>query len=390
MIEPYLIGSVGQSLERIRQLRQIVQGPYRREYDGLRQICLRHLDDIQVALQYLAEETVVDIGLQTPRRVREFKRIVELLEFVENVGVFALSRVSQDDDFLNRLITDVCAEIAYPLISPVVSHISQDYLYIYSEFNLLCLPLVESRFFLHLPDIYHELCHPFHRKQDANLPVLESYHAAYKHSLLVMAKHFRDALAAADRLPNSESKVYQLQLWHTCWAKYWMQEFFCDLFGVLTTGPAFAWSHYHLCVKHSGNPFETPLMSVATHPADNARMCAALMMLKRVGFEEEAKHIEKAWRDFIDVMDYRLEPEYRLCYPKNLLDEIVEATKEGVEGSNIVTAKPDSQKPIVALLNAAWREFWRAPAEYQAWAAAQFDTLRSSRGFSGNYPNRNP
>ena len=44
MIESYLIGSVGQSLERIRQLRQIVQGPYRREYDGLRQICLTRLD----------------------------------------------------------------------------------------------------------------------------------------------------------------------------------------------------------------------------------------------------------------------------------------------------------------------------------------------------------
>ena len=28
MIETYLIGSVGQSLKRIRQLRQIVQGPY--------------------------------------------------------------------------------------------------------------------------------------------------------------------------------------------------------------------------------------------------------------------------------------------------------------------------------------------------------------------------
>ena len=390
MIEPYLIGSIGQSLERIRQLRQIVQGPYRREYDGLRQICLTYLDAERTALRCLDEETVVDTALQAPRRIREFKRIVEQLEAVENVGVFALSRVSQDDDFLNRLTTDICQEITYPLIPPVVSHISQDYFHIYPEFNLLCLPLMESRFLLHLPDIYHELCHLFHRDQSADLPTLEAYHTAYNRSRFEMVQHFRDEIAAADRLPKSESKLYQLQLWHTCWAKYWMQEFFCDLFGVLTTGPAFAWSHYHLCVKHSGNPFETPLMSVATHPADNARMCAALMMLKRVGFEEEAKHIEKAWRDFIDIMGYRLEPEYRLCYPKNLLDKIVEATKKGVEESNIVTAKPDSQKPIVTLLNAAWREFWRTPAEYQAWEAAQFDTLRSSRGFSENYPNRNP
>ena len=125
MIETYLMGSIGQSLERIRQLRQIVQGPYRREYDGLRQICLTHLDSTREALKRLAEETVVDTALQTPPRVRKFKRLVEQLEVVESVGVFALSRVSEDDDFLNRLITDICREIAYPLIPPVVSRISQ-------------------------------------------------------------------------------------------------------------------------------------------------------------------------------------------------------------------------------------------------------------------------
>ena len=179
MIEAYLVGSINQSLHRIRHLRQIVHGTYRREYDGLRQICLTHLDASQELLQCLAEETVVTKELQTPRRVREFARIVEQLETVENVGAFALSRVSHDDDFLNRLITDVCREIKYPLIPPVVSHISQDYFHIYLNFNLLCLPLVESRFLLHLPDIYHELCHLFHREQNADLPLLKAYHDAF-------------------------------------------------------------------------------------------------------------------------------------------------------------------------------------------------------------------
>lgn len=209
MIEPYLIGSVEQSLERIRQLRQIVQGSYRREYDGLRQICLTHLDAAKRAFQCLAEETVVDTALQTPRRVREFKRIMEQLETVENVGAFALSRVSQDDDFLNRLITDLCGEIKFPLLPPVISHISQDYFHIYLDFNLLCLPLMESRFLLHLPDIYHELCHLFYRDQNADLPVLEAYHAAYKQNLFVMGEHFHNAIAAADRLPKSEAKLEQ-------------------------------------------------------------------------------------------------------------------------------------------------------------------------------------
>ena len=382
MIESYLMGSIGQLLERARQLRQIVQGPYRREYDGLRQICLTRLDATQVALQRLAEETIVDTVLQTPRRVREFKRLAEQLEVVESVGVFALSRVSQDDDFLNRLITDICREIKYPLIPPVVSRISQDYFHIYQDFNLLCLPLMESRFLLHLPDIYHELCHPFHQKQSADLPMLEGYHATYKRCLFEAARHFRDAGAAADRLSNSESKLYQLQLWRTCWIKFWMQELFCDLLGVLITGPAFAWSHYHLCVKRGGDPYETPLISTSTHPADDARMRAVLMMLAMAGFEAERNRIETAWQEFNKVMGYRPTAEYRQAYPDTLLSEIVGATKQSVEGMGMVTAKPDSQTRIAGILNAAWQEFWRVPGDYQAWEAAQFDTLRTSVGIS--------
>ena len=382
MIETYLIGSIGQSQERIRQLRQILQGPYRREYDGLRQICLMHLDAVQAALQYLAEETIVDTALQAPRRIREFKRIMEQLDAIENVGAFALSRVSQDDDFLNRLITDVCREIAYPLIPPVVSHISQDYFQTYVDFNLLCVPLIESRFLLHLPDIYHELCHLFHREQNADLPMLETYHVAFNRSRFEMVQHFRDSIVAADRLPGSGSKLYQLQLWHTCWTKFWMQEIFCDLFSVLIAGPAFAWSHYHLCVKRGGDPFETPLMFESTHPADDARMRVTLMMLRLIGFEEEGKQIEKAWRNFVDVMGYQPEVEFLQCYPETLLRKIVLAAKDGIEGICVVTAKPDSLTPIVGLLNSAWQKFWQAPEYYQAWEAAQFETLRLSANTS--------
>ena len=137
------------------------------------------------------------------------------LNDVENVGAFALSGVSQDDDFLNRQVTDICREITYPLIYPVVSHISQDYFHIYRDFNLLCLPLIESWFLLHLPDIYHELCHLFHYKQNTDLPTLESYHAAYKRSQFEMVKHFRNEITAAERVRKPEGKFHQFRLWDT-------------------------------------------------------------------------------------------------------------------------------------------------------------------------------
>ncbi len=378
MVEKYLIGSIGQSLERARQLRQIVQGPYPREYDGLRQICLTQLDETQAILRRLVEETVVDTALQTPRRVREFKRVVRQLNAVESIGVFALSRTNPDDHFLNRLVTGVCREIVYPLLSPTISHMSQDYFHTYVEFNLLCVPLIESRFLLHLSDIYHELCHLFHQKQNVDLPALESYHAAYKRSRFKIVRHFHYKTVAAQRVHKPEGMLYQLQLWRTCWDKFWMQEFFCDLFGVLIAGPAFAWSHYHLCVKRGGDPYETPLIFESTHPSDDARMCAVLMMLSRIGFDAEMRQIKKAWRDFVEVMGYDPAPEYQQCYPENLLSEIVSTAQEGIEGTGVVTTKPGVLTPIVSLLNSAWQEFWRAPEGYQVWEATKFQRLRAS------------
>lgn len=378
MVEKYLTGSISQSLERVRQLRQIVQQQYRREYDGLRQICLRHLDETWTILRRLSEETIVDSALQTPRRVREFKRVVRQLNAVEGVGVFALSRTSEDDDFLNRLVTGVCGEIKFPLVSPTISHISQDYFQTYVEFNLLCMPLIESRFFLHLPDIYHEFCHLFHRVQDIDLPALESYHDAYRRCLFDTVRHFRGELTAAERVRKPAGSRYQLQLWNTCWTKFWMQEFFCDLFGVLVAGPAFAWSHYHLCVKRGGDPFDTPVMLESTHPADDARMRMALMMLKAAGFDKETKLIEDEWQELVGVMGYRPTVEYQQAYPEAVMSAVVSAARRGIKGMGVVAAEPDALQPIIGRLNAAWEEFWRMPENYQEWETEQFETLRAS------------
>ncbi len=92
---------------------------------------------------------------------------MEQISNIEGIGIFALKRATDEDAFLNRLITDIGTEIAYPLVTPVVCHMSQDYFHIYPDFNLLCLPLIESRFLLHLPDVYHELCHPMQQKPES-------------------------------------------------------------------------------------------------------------------------------------------------------------------------------------------------------------------------------
>lgn len=376
MIEAYLSGSIRQSLERVRQLRGIVQGRYPREYDGLRQICLTKLDQAQLELNALASERLVDRAIQTPRRVRAFKRLVEHLNTIEGIGAFALSRASEEDKFLNRLITEVCSEISYPLVFPVVSSMSQDYFHVYSEFNLLCLPLIESRFFLHLPDVYHELCHPLHRAMES--PAMDGYQRAFKQSLFGMVAHFDDEMHATDRLRNSGARLFQLQLWRTCWTKYWMEEFFCDLFGVLAAGPAYAWSHYHLCIKRGGDPFHSPRMFEASHPADDARMTAILLMLRaEPAYQDVVDRIDAAWKQFITTMNYAPPPEYFACYPADQIQKMVAAAKAGVDAIGIQIARPGETGGLRALLNEAWTVFWQAPHAYQAWESERVLELRA-------------
>jgi len=70
------------------------------------------------------------------------------------------------------------------------------------------------------------------------------------------------------------------------WAKYWLTEFFCDLFAVFCVGPAFVWSHLHLAMKRRGDPYTTPDFSATMHPADDAR--EALRLAEDVSWWKKA------------------------------------------------------------------------------------------------------
>jgi hypothetical protein len=382
VIEDYLKGSVSQSQERVRQLSQIVQEQYPREYDGLRQICLSRLDSISQAYDQLDQESVIDTDLQTPRRIRQMKRINEELILTESVGVFALSRARDDDDFLNRLITNICRDIGYPLIFPTVSQMSQGYFHIYPDFNLLCMPLIEGRFLLHLPDIYHELCHPFRHERHLQLPRLSPFHEAFEGRLFAAVEYFKECAVEADRLRSPAGRLFQLQLWQTCWVKYWMEEMFCDLFGVMTVGSAYGWSHFHLCVERGGDPFETPMSLSSSHPADAARMKAILHMLSMLGFDSDAGRIAMAWKEFEEMTGATPSPEYRLCYADRLLKGIVTAAHDGIAKIGVNIAASASMKATVSLLNDAWSRFWREPVGYVEWESSTVDALRANFGTS--------
>ena len=157
----------------------------------------------------------------------------------------------------------------------------------------------------------------------------------------------------------------------------WCIEFYCDLFATFTLGMGFAWSHFHLCAARGENPFETPLLAVTTHPADDARMRAILAGLRLIGFEQEAAEMEKRWKDLIVSLGASPEPEYQRCFPTHILTLLSEKALQSIEAMGCRIASPATHDPVHTALNQAWREFWQAPALYAAKERKLMEDLRS-------------
>ncbi|WP_456784082.1 hypothetical protein [Bradyrhizobium sp. USDA 4516] len=208
---------------------------------------------------------------------------------------------------------------------------------------------------------------------------MSGYEAAFSDAAFAMVRHFQADADAADRLGNQDGRLFQIQLWRTCWSKSWLEEMFCDLFGLTASDPAYAWSHYHLCVKRGSDPFQTPLTIGTTHPADDARMRALVLMLRKTeAHRKDAAMIERAWREFCHVMNYRPSAEYRQCYAEGLLVQIVDAAHRGIRAIEVIPAADNPTAPIIGLLNQAWTTFWNAPIDYQQWETDRVKGLRDS------------
>ena len=106
-------------------------------------------------------------------RIRLFRRLRADLTNVETTAVAALTRSHTDDAALSGLVADIHREINCPLAAPTVTCLSRAYFSINLDFRLLEVPLAESDFLLHLPDLYHEIAHPLITEE--NNPVIEPY-----------------------------------------------------------------------------------------------------------------------------------------------------------------------------------------------------------------------
>ena len=294
---------------------------------------------------------------------------------METQGIAALERSHDDDLYLNRLLMRICAEVRYPLPTPVVTTLSHAYFRIIPELNLLCVPLSEARFLLHLPDLFHEIAHPL-LIPPPTLATL-AFQQATGQVLLAALDYLENEVKERSRSRGPEKMTFMIGAWTQSWQS-WAVELMCDLFATLTLGPAFAWAHLHLSAKRGRNPFEVPQLVPTSHPPDSARMEIVLRALASIGFHEEAGQIQGRWQQFLTAAGFRAEPEYHRCFPTALLVKVCQAAVQGITAGNYRIAGFQTNDAIFVLLNNAWREFWRAPDSYDAWEVRAIESLRQA------------
>lgn len=373
VIDVYLSGSISQLVERARAMTANIPRDLPRAYDTLAETCRREIGSRISDLRWLKDDPMFATEKFQPERMRKFKRIVSDLDFLETVAIVALKKAQKEDHRLNSFLERVCREIAYPGTIPVVTTLSQDYFHIYPELRLLCVPLIEGSFLLHLPDLYHELAHPLLVEHDD--PVIEPFQKRFASTFRECLRYVRDEQVKAGRRNGPAKNQFMLKAWESSWAKYWLTEFYCDLFALFTVGPAFAWSHLHLALKRGGDPFAVPELSPSSHPADDARMRAMLYGLDLIGLLDASSRIESAWTAVHASLGFKPEPEYGWCFPTDLLQQIATDALAGTRELKIKVVTRTDSTSIAAQLNAAWEKFWASPDSFSSWERQQVDLL---------------
>ena len=291
---------------------------------------------------------------------------------IEGTGITALNRIHADDVFLDKIVFQIHQEIRFPLRPPAVTCISQSYFGIWPSLGLMSVPLAESDFLLHLPDIYHELGHLLFSTEN---PKVEAFQRQRAKFIGAVREYLREEVALTKRSTGpTEYQLLILKGLDRSWIP-WSEELFCDLFALYTVGPAYAWAHLHLTASHTSAPFNVRLEG--EHPPDEARMRVLLAGLSILNRDADAQAIARRWDELLRITGHSATPLYRRSCPDALLEQAAVYAHEGTKQIGCAIASKGG-RTISGLLNNAWESFWKDPSNYAEWEKNTIATIRQA------------
>jgi hypothetical protein len=379
-MKEYLKALIMEQIDRGLYLKKLIPYPLKYpELSSLAERCSKIIDDNIISLKYLLNE-LEKRGEDELRDIyRGFKMLQREIELVECYGIPTLYYVTEEIGYLNKIIFRIHQEINLPLTPPSVACISTNYYYFHPFTNVIFVPLGESNFLLHLPDIFHELGHEVFYNRESELR-LRKVDESYRKAIIIITNYYKELWIRKTRETGPEEIPRRILSIHSLWKDYWMEEFFCDLFACYVVGPAYAWSHFHLATKKTEDAYSLS----QKHPSVDSRTKMLSIALTKLGFKNEATSLLSKWKNMPFIANIEPITEYQYAYPINLMEEIADVFLTGLKESGFSIISPEkleklNQNSIVKLLNEAWKVFWNEPPmEYRNWEEKAVEKLKSA------------
>jgi hypothetical protein len=312
-----------------------------------------------------------DPDLGDPQFARSFyidyKRVVELIQQIEEGSLLAICRYRAEDRFATLLVDQIATEIGYPKPAPLCSATSTQYFFAHTGLDLIFVPCAEPYRLLGLSDLYHELAH------------FLLYRSSAQFLLPIEAEidlYFDQAVRDARQKGWVQTLIDELEAYRKSWKRDWMIEFGADMVAAYCAGPAYGWANVRLCSNVSADLFA----GAPSHPADAARASGIDAVLRRIGCSTEAAEIEGEWKELLGLTAQAKPQGFDLAYPQPLLDKLADSV---VGACTNVGLKPYPQKPtsgidVTCTLNDAWKEFRTKPANFAAWEHRTVTQLKAA------------
>lgn len=333
---------------------------------------LSQFSSIRSELQSALDSGVLELDIFSGNNLYRFNRAHREFKAIHSYRYLAIKNYKDPEIFFYQVISQIYSEHRINALPPIVSTISNhDYYYwAVPYFEIIALPSGEEHSLLNLPDMYHEIGHLLHsmfvgKSCEISAIVVDKYFA--KEIVRIIddgtAMHFQEVLELAKYL----------------WQESWLEEFTCDLVGTYMTGASYAWTNLKLLSTGHGS---TKIFEYSqSHPADEARMRIIILMLEKLGLDDDKKKVEAAWQVFLKDTEVFKPNDYSLLYPQKLLQHIVEEFYTFYQNADLASHTELLNKgvsSISCLLNEAWSTAQSNPSNYFEYEIDSINQLRAN------------
>jgi len=328
----------------------------------------------RVHIERLAADPTLGQAVLRKNHFHQYKRLSELVSAAEWGPVNALKRFRLPDDaFMTSIAGRICKEIGYRWAPPLCVAGGLGHYWVNAGMDLIVTPVCEAAHLLGLTDLYHELGHIVILRESRALQL--AFHRT-------IDQHFADSIRQARQDGKGPAVIDNLKKLQSSW-KDWLIEFTADMIAAYVAGPAYGWTNVRLCMNQSSNAI---YHASDSHPADAARTLGIELVLRSLGFANEATEIRASWDEFVDLSGSTTPPTFAVEYPRPLLDRLATFVVAGCRTLGLIsldqqpTGTSGSSIHVTKLLHEAWGRFQTDPAGFGAWEGQQVSDLKQEFG----------